>query len=140
MPYLPSTHFIHPKTEAEQAADRVQREKDRWRRGDDRRGSSTARGYGYRWQRTSKGWLRSRALCVANEANGFIVPADLVDHIIPHKGDMKLFWDPSNWQSLSHDAHRRIKAVLEHRWEMGEIDAKDLRLARPLPEFFIEVT
>lgn len=140
MPYLPATHYIHPKDAAEQQADQVQREKDRWRRDDERRGSASERGYGYRWQKTSKGWLRSHPLCVAAQANGLIVPADLVDHIIPHKGDMALFWDPNNWQSLSGDAHLRIKAVLEHRWMLGEIDDKDLRLDRLLPEFYIEVT
>lgn len=29
-----------------------------------------------------------------------LVQAEVVDHKIPHKGDMKLFWDESNWQPL----------------------------------------
>ena len=28
------------------------------------------------------------------------VPATVVDHIKPHKGDMELFWDPANHQAL----------------------------------------
>jgi 5-methylcytosine-specific restriction protein A len=24
----------------------------------------------------------------------------VVDHIVPHRGDKKLFWDSSNWQAL----------------------------------------
>ena len=31
-------------------------------------------------------------------------PTD-VDHIIPHRGDQKLFWDKSNWQALCHRHH-----------------------------------
>lgn len=60
----------------------------------------------------------------------------VVDHIIPHRGDKKLFWDPGNWQALSDDVHNTIKKVLEARWEQGLIPAAELRLDRPLPEFF----
>lgn len=28
-----------------------------------------------------------------------------VDHIIPHRGDEKLFWDRSNWQLLHSACH-----------------------------------
>lgn len=139
MPILPPTHYIHTRDAGEQRAERVQQDKDRWKRTDERRGSAHQRGYGYRWSKTSKGFLRSHPLCVAHEANGLVVPAGLVDHIIPHKGDMALFWDPTNWQALSIDAHERIKKVLENRWLLGEIDDKDLRLDRELPEFFIAV-
>ena len=34
-----------------------------------------------------------------------MVAATLTDHIVPHKGDMKLFWDSANHQSLCHDCH-----------------------------------
>jgi 5-methylcytosine-specific restriction protein A len=33
------------------------------------------------------------------------VAANEVDHIKPHKGDMALFWDSSNWQSLCKPCH-----------------------------------
>lgn len=35
-----------------------------------------------------------------------------MDHIVPHKGDMTLFWDRNNWQSLCSACHKR-KTVLE---------------------------
>jgi 5-methylcytosine-specific restriction protein A len=38
--------------------------------------------------------------------------ATVVDHKIPHKGDMKLFWDRSNWQSLC-KCHHDIKTATE---------------------------
>jgi 5-methylcytosine-specific restriction protein A len=28
-----------------------------------------------------------------------------VDHIVPHKGDMRLFWDPRNHQGLCERCH-----------------------------------
>ena len=31
----------------------------------------------------------------------------LLDHIIPHRGDQKLFWDEQNWQPLCKDCHDR---------------------------------
>lgn len=39
-----------------------------------------------------------------------MVQADLVDHIRPHKGDMELFWDGSNWQSMCDLCHRKKSA------------------------------
>ncbi len=44
------------------------------------------------------------------ERRGKVKLATEVDHIIPHKGDMSLFWDPSNWQSLCHACHSRKTA------------------------------
>lgn len=34
----------------------------------------------------------------------------LVDHIIPHRGDKKLFWDERNWQGLCKKHHDRKTA------------------------------
>jgi 5-methylcytosine-specific restriction protein A len=31
--------------------------------------------------------------------------ATVVDHIIPHRGDEKLFWDRDNWQALCKSCH-----------------------------------
>ena len=38
---------------------------------------------------------------------GRAVPATVLDHIQPHKGDYSLFWDTSNWQGLCHACHNR---------------------------------
>lgn len=43
---------------------------------------------------------------------GRIVPATVVDHIIPHKGDQTLMWDESNFQSLC-SKHHNIKTARE---------------------------
>lgn len=36
---------------------------------------------------------------------GIITEATVVDHIKPHRGDQKLFWDRGNWQALCKSCH-----------------------------------
>ena len=70
------------------------------------RGTSTQRGYGYKWQQARKGWLNKHPFCVECMMQGRNnVLATDVDHIIPHRGDQSLFWDRNNWQSLCHPHH-----------------------------------
>lgn len=69
------------------------------------RETAVQRGYTYRWQKYSKARLKKKPLCVECERNGRVTQATLTDHIIPHKGDMKLFWDPNNHQSLCEQCH-----------------------------------
>jgi len=76
---------------------------------DEQRGSSAARGYGYKWQKAREGFLKSHPLCKMHMDLGRIVPATVVDHIIPHKGDMALFWQHDNWQSLCKTCHDSAK-------------------------------
>ena len=76
---------------------------------DDRRGSSAARGYGYRWQQAREAYLRKHPLCKMHADLGRVVPAEVVDHIEPHRGDMGKFWDSKNWQSLCKTCHDGAK-------------------------------
>lgn len=39
--------------------------------------------------------------------------AEVVDHIIPHRGDPKLFWDRNNWQGLCKHDHDAVKQSQE---------------------------
>ncbi len=75
-----------------------------------RRGTAAQRGYGYKWQQASKGFLRSHPLCVYCERQGRVKAATLVDHITPHKGDQALFWDKNNWQSMCSSCHDSVKS------------------------------
>ena len=52
------------------------------------------------WRRGRLLHLAASPLCVVCEKEGIVRPAIEVDHIVPHRGDMDLFLDPSNWQSL----------------------------------------
>ena len=69
------------------------------------RGGADARGYNAEWRRARKAFLQKHPLCVQCLKEGFITPATVVDHIIPHRGDGKLFWDENNWQPLCKDCH-----------------------------------
>lgn len=72
---------------------------------DERRGTSAQRGYGYKWQQAREGYLRSHPLCAKHEERGELVPATVVDHIVPHRGDMAIFWQRTNWQPLCKPCH-----------------------------------
>jgi len=50
-------------------------------------------------------------LCVHCEERGRVAPAQEVDHIIAHRGDMTLFWDTNNWASLCKPCHSRKTAL-----------------------------
>lgn len=69
------------------------------------RPSAAKRGYGSKWQRVSKAYLRKHPMCVRCMAKGRYVPATVVDHIVSHRGDAKLMWDESNYQSLCKACH-----------------------------------
>lgn len=82
---------------------------------DERRGSSSQRGYNSRWQKARETFLRRHPLCKMCEAEGRLTPATIVDHIIPHRGDQALFWDTGNWQPLCKPHHDKVKQAEEKR-------------------------
>lgn len=86
-------------TEAEEAA------RQRYRDDIQKRGTSTERGYDARWRDARKLFLDKNPLCVQCMQKGELTPATVVDHIIPHRGDQRLFWDENNWQPLCKSCH-----------------------------------
>ncbi len=74
---------------------------------DDRRPSAQERGYTKEWSRYRRRFLREHPLCAACQSEGRLVPATVVDHIVPHRGDRALFWDPANHQPLCATHHSR---------------------------------
>ena len=79
---------------------------------DAKRGTRTERGYSNVWLKSAKVFLTQHPLCAECLKRGRTTPATEVDHIIPHKGNQKLFWDAKNWQALCHECHSR-KTVTE---------------------------
>ncbi|WP_229423906.1 HNH endonuclease signature motif containing protein [Massilia frigida] len=77
---------------------------------DARRGSASERGYNRRWQKARETFLNRSPLCVECDREGVAQAAQVVDHIVAHKGDAGLFWDTSNWQSLCKPHHDRKTA------------------------------
>ena len=88
MPSKPQIHRAHTPTKPRQQANP---EKDRL--------------YGRRWKRAAHAHLANDPFCVLCEAQLIVRLATVVDHIKPHKGDMELFWDATNWQSLCKTCH-----------------------------------
>jgi 5-methylcytosine-specific restriction protein A len=79
------------------------------------RPSAARRGYGPRWRRARAAYLRRHPLCVSCAAAGRLEPATVVDHVVPHRGDPGLFWNPGNWAALCKRCHNR-KTAREGRW------------------------
>ena len=71
------------------------------------RGSATERGYDAKWRRARKRFLQRHPLCANCLSQGVLTPATVVDHIVPHRGDHRLFWDEQNWQPLCKACHDR---------------------------------
>lgn len=86
--------------------------RERGRQLDDRRESSYARGYNSKWRKARIYFLSARPTCDHCALDGRATAAREVDHIIPHRGDVVLFWDQSNWQPLCSSCHGR-KTLLE---------------------------
>lgn len=80
--------------------------------------------YDAKWQRESKAHLAAHPLCVECDRLGRIRAATVVDHREPHRGNVRLFWDRSNWQGLCkahHDAWKqRVEKGGQHRGVDGD--------------------
>lgn len=99
---------VHPQGETCAKAATLQRE--RKARFDKKRPTASTRGYNSEWRRASKEYLAAYSSCVRCGR-----PASLVDHITPHKGDDRLFWDRRNWQPLCTPCHSGAKQSQERR-------------------------
>lgn len=86
------------------------------------RPNANARGYGHKWRKAREQYLKENPLCIFHSKRGQYVPATVVDHIKPHKGDMKLFWRRSNWQPLCHSCHSSEKQRIEYHARNTVVD------------------
>jgi 5-methylcytosine-specific restriction endonuclease McrA len=87
------------------------RQREQQRRYEATRPSAQARGYDSKWQREREAFLKVNPTCARCGA-----PASHVDHIIAHKGNWKLFWSRSNWQSLCDHNYNSC----HNRWKQRE--------------------
>ena len=69
------------------------------------RGGAATRGYDSRWREARKLYLQRHPLCVKCLEERKKPLATVVDHVVPHRGDKKLFCDQSNWQPLCKEHH-----------------------------------
>ena len=80
---------------------------DKIRKKDRERGTAHQRGYDHKWEVARIEFLELNPLCADHNKRGYVQIATVVDHITPHKGDKKLFWDKTNWQPLCKPCHDR---------------------------------
>lgn len=91
-------------------------EKKRYLKG--RPGVTHGKLYGRRWQKARARYLQRNPLCAMCQRDGRITEAVVVDHIVKHDGDERLFWDESNWQSLCkahHDITKQKEEATGHQ-------------------------
>lgn len=62
------------------------------------------------WKKLRAAHLRRHPLCEECLKRGIVTIATDVDHIVPHRGDPSLMWNPENLQSLCHSCHSRKTA------------------------------
>jgi len=60
--------------------------------------------YGGAWKRARLAFLGKHPRCKCGRL------ANEVDHVIPHRGSLELFWDSANWQALCRPCHTRKTA------------------------------
>lgn len=84
-----------------------------------KRESAAERGYDSRWRRAREHFLAKHPLCRACSDRGITKLAEVVDHVTPHRGDRKLFWDSSNWQPLCKHCHDSWKQRVESGGYVG---------------------
>lgn len=70
-------------------------------------GRENAKLYDREWAEYSRARLVKYPWCVRCAAKGLDRLADVTDHIVPHKGDVRKFKDPDNHQSLCIPCHNR---------------------------------
>ena len=75
-----------------------------------------------RWQRLRASHLKREPMCMCPEHKGKYIEANVVDHITPHRGNPRLFWNPTNLQSLSTHCHNSWKQS-EERADLRGCDA-----------------
>jgi hypothetical protein len=81
----------------------------------------------------SRLFKRANPLCLGCQAAfGRDVPTAVTDHVIPHKGDMRVFWDRSKWQPACAWHHDAVKARLEVMLAAGQAQPEDMWLTSDL--------
>lgn len=130
----PRVHNPFPKVvRAHQAREQDRREHERQLE----RLNPHQRGYNREWRKISKQFLDAHPLCAGFdsvcEERGRITPATDVDHIVPHRGNLRIFWDQSNWQALCHTCHSRKTAREDGGFGRPVTPTRDRKAARAQP-------
>jgi len=99
------------------------------------RPTASQRGYDSRWQKYRERYLGEHPFCVFCLRRGKHVRAKVVDHIEPHRGDHRKFWNPSNHQSLCKTCHDSHKQRFEKSGVVAGCDASGMPMDPNHPWF-----
>jgi 5-methylcytosine-specific restriction endonuclease McrA len=71
------------------------------------------------WERYRLKFLKvnDKCYCCGN-------PSNVVDHIVPHKGDVKLFWKEENYMPLCDSCHNTITARFDKNYRDNSLHRK----------------
>lgn len=67
----------------------------------------------YKWKQESKIFLQRHPYCEYCAEKGRQTLADVVDHVLAHKGNPNLFWDQSNWKASCRSCNSSKCASME---------------------------
>ena len=73
-----------------------------------------------KWRKLRSRFLNANPLCAICQESGRVTAATIVDHIVPHKGDMEKFWN-GPFQALCKPCHDSHKKRMEHGGMMRRI-------------------
>lgn len=106
----------YPGCSATQKGSRCDTHKGREKKqAEERRGTRHERGYTNKWAIYAKAYLARHPDCAIHGPN-CTGDATEVDHITPHRGDMRLFWDTKNHQPTCKRCHSMKTATEDGRW------------------------
>lgn len=105
---------------------------------DKRRGSASERGYNSVWRSFRNRFLKEHPLCAYCLKQDVVTMATVVDHIIPHRGDPKLFWMEGNVQSLCPPCHNSVKQREEQKQAKEAKEHAQAALVAPHPKNALE--
>jgi len=54
-----------------------------------------------RWNKMRRAQLQKQHMCECPHCKGKGLIANVVDHVIPHRGNSRLFWDTKNLRSMN---------------------------------------
>ena len=85
-----------------------------------------------KWGHLRRRQLEKYPFCQCPHHKGQHIEANVVDHIRPHKGDLRLFWASWNLQSMAKQCHDRYKASQERGGKgfLGACDASGQPIAK----------
>jgi 5-methylcytosine-specific restriction protein A len=96
---VPTRPLTHAQRQAAQRSPEALREA---------RGTAAERGYDHRWRKAREAFLARNPLCLYCLRQGRTAVATLIDHSVPPKGDMVLFWDQTLWVPCCGPCHRLV--------------------------------